>query len=233
MSINEENPQETTPEVETEEVEEAPEEEPSQPNTEDAERLKALEKQLEEERRHRKEAELRIAQNKFKAKEEVAETPSEDDEDRPLTRKDLIRVQQEAKREAYADRIKELAEARSSSPEEAELLVAMHANRSFPLDSTLKEQIEEVFAIASHKKLLAQNQELARALSGKERASDNPAGTHRDPQPGSAPKQSAADKAAYQRAGFVYDTKSRVYVKELASGKKLIKDPKTKQTVLR
>jgi hypothetical protein len=195
---------------------------------------------LEEERKKREDAEKALAEKRFKSSErkrknEDDEDDIDDDEDdKPLTKKDLKSILERERhtiqRETYSDRIIEIADEISDSPEEAELVVEIHRNRTFPSHLTLREQLQEAQAIANAKRLASKNGELKRALRSKDTASRDAAGTHRDPMEGTAPKMSAQDTESYKRAGFSFDAKDRLWKKKLPSGKFLIKDPKTKRT---
>jgi len=216
----------TEPEMEPDTDTEETDAEPSQPDID----YEAL---LAKERERAEAAEQAIIKSKIKKKKvEEPESDDDDDDDKPLTRKDVERIQQDALRVAYGDRIGEIAKEMAGTDQEAQLIVHIHKNRTFPADLSLREQLEEAWAIANRRKILAQNQELARALKGKDGVNDNPAGTHRDPMEGTAPRMAAQDKASYERAGFKYDVKTRVWVKDLPNGKKAYKDPKTKKITI-
>ena len=158
----------------------------------------------------------------------------EDDEDKPVTGKQLQKILEEntqrTEKRLMGSQIKEIANGLADSPEEAEAIIEIHANRSFPSHLSLQDQLEEAHAIANRKKLVSTNSELKRALKSRNTASNDSAGTHRDPMEGTAPKMSAADTASYKRAGFTFDTKDKLWKKKLPTGKFLIKNPKTKQT---
>jgi hypothetical protein len=170
---------------------------------------------------------------KRKEKREHGEDEFEDDEDKPITKKDLLSILQQQQsgflRETHADKIVSIAGELAESDKEAQYIIALHKNRTFPQDLSLKEQLEECHAIATRKKLLATNSELARSLKAKSSVVTNSATTHRDPMKGTAPKMSASDEASYKRAGFIYDSKTRQWKKKLGKGF-LIKDPKTKKS---
>ncbi len=178
----------------------------------------------------------KIAAEAFKKRQEKRkeedEDTEEDVEDKPLTRKDLASIRESVHREVYGDRIKEVASELTADPKEAQLILAMHANRSFPQGTSIKEQLGEMLDIVESKRLRAKSGELARALRGKDTVTRTSTSTHRDAQRGSEPQMSAQDKMAYKEAGFVFDVKDRVYKKKLPNGKTLIKDPKTKQSVV-
>jgi hypothetical protein len=195
----------------------------------------------EAERKKRADLEALIAKNKIDSKRKK-QTDVEDDEDadedeKPLTRKDInLLIQTERQKiqtEVYGDRIKEIASELSESTDEADAIVEVHKSRTFPSHLTLREQLEEVHAIVNRKRIVSKNAEMARALKSKETASNDAASTYQDPQTGTAPKLSTADASAYKRAGFDYDAKDRVYKKKLPNGNFLIKDPKSKATYVR
>lgn len=198
--------------------------------------------QLEIERKRREDAELALANKRFKSSErrrktddeEEDDNDEEDEDDKPLTMKSLKNVlageRQTLIKETQADRIATIATDLAESEDEAQLIVEIHKNRTFPPTLTLREQLEEAQAIANRKRLASKNGELKRALNSKGTASKDVAGTHRDAQAGNAPKMSSQDEASYKRAGFVFDTTKKLWKKKLPSGKFLIKDPRTKRT---
>jgi len=194
------------------------------------------------EKEAREKAEKALADRRFKdteRKRKVQEDNEEDpidDDDKPITSRELQRIltenTQQTEKRLAGSHIKKLANGISTSPEEAEAIIEIHANRTFPAHLSLEEQIEEAHAIANRKKLVSTNSELKRALKSKNTASNDSAGTHRDPMEGTATKLSAGDTASYKRAGFNFDTSDKLWKKKLPSGKTLIKNPKTKQTYL-
>lgn len=185
--------------------------------------------ELEAERKRGK-PDLEIAKKAFKERQEKREEVDESDDDKPLTRKDLARIRDEARKEANADRIREIAESLAENPKQVDLIVEIHKNRGFPEGMTLKEQVEEAFILANRKRIQSKLGELTRAVASKETVSRDAASTHRDPMEGTAPRMSADDTAAYKRAGFEYNQKSKAWAKKLPNGKTLFKDSKTKRT---
>jgi hypothetical protein len=198
--------------------------------------------ELKAERERREKAEAALAEKRFKASErkrkgEVVddEPPADDeDEDRPLTKKDLASIleteRQATIRETQAGRIESIAKELTENPKEAELIVEIHKNRTWPSSIPLREQLEEAHAIANRKRLQSKNKELARAVASKDGVSKDIGGGHRDPLPGSAPKMSSSDEASYKRAGFEYDSAKKLWKKKLPTGKFLYKDARTKKT---
>ena len=186
------------------------------------------EAELAKERERADTAEQAIIKAKLKVKKEKENAgSSEGEEDKPLTRREaemLFESQRKIlQKEAHSDRIREIATQISSSDKEANLVVEIHKNRSFPENLSLREQLEESWAIANRKKLLATNAELVRALRSKDSAGNDTAVAHQETLKGSTPKLSANDKASYQRAGFTFNTTSKVWEKQLPNGKTLIK----------
>lgn len=197
--------------------------------------------ELEIERKRRVDAEKALSDKRFKdaerrrKAEEAGEDPDEEDEDdKPLTKKDLHGIlageRQAVIKETQADRIQSIATELSESEAEAQLIIEIHHNRTFPITLSLREQLEEAHAIANRKKLVSKNKELKRALGSRDTVSRDVGDGYRDPMAGTRPKLSAQDEASYKRAGFVFDTTSKLWKKKLPSGKFLVKDPRTKTT---
>lgn len=165
--------------------------------------------------------------------EHVSETEEGDDdsdEDKPLTRKEidayLARKTQTIVAEANAERITELAKEMAESDGEARFIMEIHKNRIFPEGMTLREQLSEAHAIASYKRTVAKNVELARKVTSKETASKDTS-TGVPETTSSEPKISADVRNSLRNAGFIYDNTLKTYVKTLPNGKKMFSDPKT------
>jgi len=191
----------------------------------------------EDERKKRETAEALIAGDKFRNKKNKGhadEDEDDDDGDKPLTMKDLQKVlatqNQQSQKTLYRDRIKDIAYDMAESDDEAEAIIAVHANRIWPDNLSIKEQIEETHAIVNRKRFTSKISELKRAKNSKINLSTGGDNAFRDGQRGNVPKMSKADESAYKAAGFNFDVKNRVYKKKLPNGKFLVKDPKTKKT---
>ena len=197
-------------------------------------REKYHEEELKRERERGDAAERAAADAAFKLREKRRKEEEEglDDEDKPLTAKELEGILQKdrqiTRKEIQTEIISGKAKKLAGSEAEAQLIIEIHKNRIFPEDLSLDEQLEEAYAIANRKSLMAKNEELKRALRSKETISDNAAGTHRDSTPLDEPKMSSSDIQAIKAAGFVWDGKLRLYVKKFLSGRTLTYDPKTK-----
>lgn len=176
------------------------------------------------------------AREAFKKRQEKKDEEEDDDEDKPLTRRELDEILRRERStvvsEAHGDRILEIAGTLTDNPKEAELIVAMHKNRTFPEGLSLTGQLEEVSAIVNYKKERAKNGELTRALKAKGNVSKDSISAHRDAETGTAPKMDAQTTASYTRAGFKYDVKDRLWKKKLPNGNTLIKNSKTNQTYM-
>ena len=178
-------------------------------------------------------AAFKLRERKRKENGEYDEDEEIEDEDKPLTAKQLQGVLQrdreQSRKEFQRDMIAEKARKLAGSDSEANLIIEIHRNRSFPSDLSLDEQLEEAYAIANRKILMAQNEELKRSLRSKETVSTNAAGSYRESTPLNEPKMSSADVQAIKAAGFIWDGSKRLYIKQLAGGKKILTyDPKTK-----
>lgn len=228
--------EETTQEVDVEETEAASTEETEETETDSIDyeaELKAEKERREKAEQAAADAAFKLREKKRKDKDEPEEEDEEDIKDKPLTGKQLQAIlakeREQTRKELLSEAIKDKALKLASSESEANLIVEIHKNRTWPESVPLEEQLEEAQAIANRKKLKVQNEELKRALRGKEGTTDTAADTHRDAPKGSEPKMSAADVKAIKSAGFDWDGSSRLYVKKLNGGKKLVYDPKTKQ----
>lgn len=172
-----------------------------------------------------------------KRKDENGDDIEDDDgNDKPVTGRELQRIlhenTQQTEKRLAGNRIREVAKDLADSPEEAEAIIEIHANRTFPSHLSIEEQVKEAHAIANLGRWNSTNSELKRALRSKGTASRDVAGTHRDSMESPAPKISSKDAESYKRAGFAFDVKDKLWKKKLPSGKFLIKDPKTKLTYL-
>jgi len=171
---------------------------------------------------------------KRQEKRQEEETEPEEEGDKPMTRKEmeeyLARRTQEIVATANAERIQELAGEMAESDGEKRFIMEIHKNRVFPDGMSLREQLEEAKAIATYKRTLAKNAELARKVVSKETASKDTS-TGIQETTSSEPKTSADVKVALKNAGFVYDNTHKTYVKTLPNGKKVARDLKTGRMV--
>lgn len=172
------------------------------------------------------------AEKKRKAAEAAGETLDEEDDDKPVTRKELAAVRQEARREAQQERALEIAKGMADSDAEANLIVAKWQNRSFPEGLSLTEQIEEAYAITHRKKLVGERNEALRALKGKQGVNRDGSSSHQEGAPSKEPKIPQGEEQAIKAAGFAWNSTSRQFEKKLSNGDLLIRDSKTKQTRL-
>lgn len=187
----------------------------------------------EEERQRAEAAQKAAAKESFKARQVKREEPeevSQDDEDKPLTKKDLqallLRERQETKRELQNSRIREIVGKLAESEDEARYITEIHKNRVWPDSVSLEEQIEEAHAIANRKRLIAKNAELGRALKGSFGTQTKVASTQRESQV-TQPKVKADLSASLKRAGFAFDSKVKQWTKKMPNGTYIYKDLKT------
>lgn len=195
---------------------------------------------LEEERAKRKKAEDDLAETRRKAKESFEERErkrkeaeeKDNEDDKPVTRRnirDLLAEERETvRKEMREDRARELAGKLSENHSEAELVVEVWKNRT--LAGTLQEQIKEALAIVSFKKMQAKNNELKRALLGKDGTEKTGESGERNPALADMPNLSPADKTVM--AGYVWDNGRGMYRKTIAGGRKILfvsRDLKTRK----
>jgi hypothetical protein len=204
-------------------------EQPSTP-VEDVTEEKSDYQDLIEKEKKRGKPDPQKARERFEAKrqKEAEEVEDElDEDDKPLTRREarelLERQVHEATVASNTERIVELSEALTDSPDEAEFVREIHKNRIWPSDVPLREQISEARAIALSKRDAAKNVELARKVQSQANASHNTATTHRDPQAATQPNVAGDLAASLQRAGFVFNGQTKQYEKSLPNGKTLVK----------
>jgi hypothetical protein len=169
------------------------------------------------------------ARERFEKKqtEPVADDePDEEDEDRPMTRREarefLAQQSHQTLIESNTERITDYSNEISDSDAQAEYVRTIHANRVWPANTSLREQIAESFAIADYKRVQSKNAELARTVRSQDTASHDSAVTHRDPQTGVAPKLDADMSASLKRAGYTFNNQNRRYEKPLPNGKLLV-----------
>lgn len=195
------------------------------------------EAELAKERSAREKAEQALAEKRFnsskKKREEEHDVEDDTEEEKPLTASDLqsilIRERQATQKEFQRTRAEEIAKTYAKSDGERNLILEIHKNRTFPAHLSLEDQIEESFLIANRKRIIGENNELKRALRSKDGVNRDATGTYHEPMRSPAPKLSEADRASYDKAGFKYDSKDKLWKKKLGNNKFLIKNPVTKQ----
>lgn len=191
--------------------------------------VKALEEALQAERTKREQAEKDLAETRRKAKERFDEKRKkeeigEDDfegEDKPLTSKEAEKLfekrEEKIRKEMREEQANEMAGKLAESNSEAQLIMEVWKNRT--LSGTLKEQIEEAHAIATYKRTQKHNEELKRALAGKDGENNDGSNAQRKPAAGSEPKLNPTDKTVI--AGMVWDNSKQAYKKTIAGGTKI------------
>lgn len=201
---------------------------------------------LVQERERREKAEKALAQKSFKSREQRREKKEdeeeEDDDDKPLTRKELSDVlreeRAEARKETQQFAVAEQARKLAKSDAEAEYIVEIHRSRTFPEGMSLPEQLAEAQAIASYRALQAENSELRRSAAGKKNVNHSSARSEQDPPEsftsgGKDTVHHGKDIAAITAAGYVWDGKKGVYLKNIGKDKTLVYNPKTKKQEVR
>jgi hypothetical protein len=197
------------------------------------------EAELRKERERREAAERKLQETREKARErwerrkerEDGSGEENADEEKPLTESKIREIFQEereaSRRDLLSREIAEAANAIATSETEASLMVEIHKNRRFPESMPLSEQMEEVYAIANRKRLLAQNEELRRSLRAKDTKEKSSASGQRET-PTSEPKLDPSVAQALRETNYVWDAQKKVY-KKVNGRRTSYFDPKTKR----
>lgn len=224
-------------EEESEPLEEEESEEESADEEEiDYEEVARLENErAEKETDARKKAEDALAKKRFddsEAKRKAGEMKESDEEDKPLTLKDLNRIRledrQSYQKEINDSRALEIAKANTTSDAEAKAAHLIWKHRVVPTGN-LEEDV--LFAIGglNRNKYLAKNKEIMRTLKSKSTVSKDATGTHKMGEQAPEAKVSSNDATAMKAAGMVWDGTKRVYKRPINKGMFYYFDPKTKK----
>jgi len=180
----------------------------------------------------REAAERLLAEDRYNASRQKRETDeereareaSEAEEDKPITAKELpailARERQIAQKESQEGRALDIARANTSSESEAQAAVLFWKNRVIPTGS-LEDDMKFAIGGLNSKKIVAKNNELARALRAKDTISNDSTGEHRDGLPNEVPKLPENSPLK----GYKYEGGS-IYSKVLPSGKTLFRNAK-------
>lgn len=243
--------EETTEQEEsTEETEETTEDSTEQEESEGGDDSESGEtdwkKIAEDERNRRKNAEKALGRERFKerksrrnadeSEDDDDYSDDDDDDDTPMTRKEFERAmakeRQEARREALAEHAKSIASKITESEDEADAVLAVYENRTFPEGMSIEDQLQEAYYIAHGPRLKAKIGEQRRTIKSKNtRSRKGNENAHRDAPAGNAPAISAGKKGELERRGFTFDGKE--YSKILPNGKKMVFDAKANKPVIR
>jgi hypothetical protein len=233
----EETTDESTEEEEESEEEESETDESTEEESDEEDDSKKndldLDAELEKER-GAGEPDPKIADEAFKNRDKKRKAgEGANDGDRPLTQKDLDAALARDRKERQRDDALVIAKGMAGSDKEAELIVLKWANRTFPKNLSLREQMQEAYVITHSKKLIGERDEAMRGLKGQRGVKRDAAGTHKDAQRNAnEPKLSPADAASIRASGFTWNNVNRQYEKKLPNGHLLIRDSKTKQVRL-
>lgn len=192
----------------------------------------------------RKKAEDELAKKRFEeaeAKRNGKKKPgeatdgdgSDDDADKPLTRRELDARLAENREEVRRDLQKEEAEKKikaiTKSDAEANLVNQVFKTTRFPSWMPLDEQIENAYLIANKKHLTQKNAELMRALNGKGTVVTESSSSQREGGSSNEPKLDPNTATMLKQTGYTWNAPSRAYIKKLGSGRTLFYDPKSKK----
>ena len=184
-----------------------------------------LDKEIEREKKHGQ-PDKKAAGDAFKKRDKERKGGKGDSVSRAELQEILAADRKERQRDSALAFAKEMA----GSDKEAELIVSKWNNRTFPNTLTLREQIEEAYAITHAKRIRGQRDEAMRALKGKQGVKKDASGKHHDPKQAiNEPKLPPAEAATLRQSGFSWSPKNRRYQKRLPNGRVLVRDPKTKQ----
>lgn len=223
-----EEEEEESDEEESDSEDDDSEEDPESPdldNNDEDEDDEDIDDQMQRERKGKPDPDR--AQDAYRKREDKRK--GEDDEDKPLTKRQLEEILARDRKERREQDARAIASTLSKKPKVVELLVEKWKNRTFPENLTLQQQMVEIYGGTYANKLIGEKNEALRALRNKGRVNRDSSSTHRDGQPSKGqPKLPPADLRAIQ--GMGYKWVSNRWEKQLANGGKLIRDPKTKRT---
>ncbi len=148
-----------------------------------------------------------------KRKDKRGETTSEEDEEEPLTESRMRQILNEDKQERHGDYAKDVATEVASSEKEANAILAIWKNRSYPQGMSVRAQLLEAQGTVNFKRSQAENGELKRKINSKDTVSKDVASTHKDSVDADAPKIKPDDAQALKAAGFKWNGKKNVYRK--------------------
>lgn len=163
--------------------------------------------------------------------DENEDDSSQEPDEKPVTQKDLIAMEERAYKRMQRDSALGIAKSLAASDKEGQLIFLKWNNRAWPQNMPLQEQLEEAYAITHRKKFIGERNEALRVARNRANSNKDAAGTHRDAAAAGEPKMSDGDRSAILAAGFVWDGTKRLYKKALGGGKSHIyRDPKTNRT---
>lgn len=191
-----------------------------------------------EERKRREEVEAKLAETREKARERIQKKHEseenmdvDNDEDRPITSKELKEIlaedRKERQQEAQISSVRSAAKDIASSDAETNAIVEYYKGRIVPTGN-VEEDVLAAYAVLHARSSTQKISELRRALQSKTNASKDTATTHVDVSRTSEPKLTGQDAQAIKAAGYKWDGKTSTYTKPI--GKKVLHyDPKTKK----
>jgi len=224
--------------TEEETQEESTEEEETEESQEDSTEHSQIDYKAiaDDERKRREDAEKTAADYAFKLRENKRkgdeDDESEDEDDAPLTRKELNEAlqsfSQQNEKSQQDVQAQQLIEKYTTNEDEAEAAMLYWKNRVIPTGN-LEEDVMFAVGGLNHKRVLATNDELKRSLKSKSTVNRDASDTHKEPTGSSEPKIDSASAQTIKSAGMKWDSKKRVYGKKLKDGKTFYFDPKTKK----
>ena len=196
-------------------------------------------KVADDERKRGDKAEKALSEDRYKKSErkrQDEDTEDEDEEDKALTKTELLEVlagERKANRKEFrSSRIAEIAKAITDSEDEAQAVIEIHGNRSWPSDHTLEQEMDEAYFIAHGPRLKAKRDELRRSLKSKATKGESSAeDTHPDKHTKvKEPKLDTDVKKVLLDQGYKL-VKGR-FEKKLPNGKTMYYDLDTKKPIV-
>lgn len=195
---------------------------------EEKERADAADKALANDRYKQDEA-------RRKAEEDAKTTEDDDDdeEDKPLTKADFqaerAKDRQIMQKQLQKQEADSIVKGMTDNVDEQNYVLEIHKNRTFPENLSLKDQLEEAYAIANKDKWKGERDEAMRKAKGDKSANTDGATAHRKAPESKAgePLMSAEDKQSLVSKGWKWNTTNKRYEKSTSTGIALYRDPKT------
>lgn len=196
------------------------------------EESKQFEAQLKKEQEESAAKDKIIADQAFKLREKVRKDDEEagqevPEEEKPVTQKQLHEFMAKERKGEIVRIVSDMTD----DVKVRELTILTHKNRTYPANSSLQEQLQEAYLVANKDKVLGENSELKRALSGNKNALTDASQNHQDSPKVGEPNMSAADKQELARHGWKWNGTSRKYEKKIKSGMLVRQDDGSTQLI--
>jgi hypothetical protein len=170
----------------------------------------------------------------FKLRQQKRNDDENNDEDKPLTASQLearlAKERQDTEKRLQKTEAERIVKGLTDSDAEAEFVLEVYNATSFPESWPLERKVRSAYAVANQEKLIGENNELKRALKGRDGVSKDTASGYQDSVKTSESKMSSQDQYAIKASGYKWNGTAKRYEKKLGDGSLLVMDPKTKKT---